>query len=282
MPILAPMQQHIDALAADVGYPRDAVAACLARPEQAALPLRALLQRAARGTPLSEAEAAQLFIGVHILAKLRDTQSFLPLMRLLRRPFKEIDDLIGDSVTATLPLIIASVFDGDKEALFEIIADASCDGFLRDAVWRAATYLTFAGKIEREHMRAFILRFDAERLAPKGDMAWVGWLGAIAYLGFGDIAASIGAIWIDQRLPPEVITRRHFDADLAAALRAPHDASRFSPDMGMIEDIEKSLSWADWDGPPAPIVNAMRNVGRNDPCPCGSGRKAKKCCLAPA
>ncbi|MBN8944495.1 MAG: SEC-C domain-containing protein [Rhizobiales bacterium] len=23
----------------------------------------------------------------------------------------------------------------------------------------------------------------------------------------------------------------------------------------------------------------MRHVGRNDPCPCGSGKKAKKCCL---
>ena len=282
MTILAPIQQHIDALSAGVGYPRDAVAACLARPEQATRPLRALLQRAARGTPSSEAEAAQLFLGLHILAKLRDTQTFLPLMRLLRRPFKEVDDLIGDGVTTTLPLIIASVFDGDEEALFEIIADASFDGLMRDAVWRAATYLTFAGEIERERTRAFILRFDAERLAPKGDMAWVGWLGAIAYLGFGDIAASIGAIWIDQRLPPEAMTRRRFDADLAAALRTPDDANRFSPDMGMIDDIEVALSWADWDGPPAPIVNAMRNVGRNDACPCGSGRKAKKCCLAPA
>lgn len=28
----------------------------------------------------------------------------------------------------------------------------------------------------------------------------------------------------------------------------------------------------------APIVNPMRNVGRNDPCPCG--KKAKRCCLA--
>jgi uncharacterized protein YchJ len=27
-------------------------------------------------------------------------------------------------------------------------------------------------------------------------------------------------------------------------------------------------------------VNPHRNVGRNDPCPCGSGRKFKKCCLA--
>lgn len=29
-------------------------------------------------------------------------------------------------------------------------------------------------------------------------------------------------------------------------------------------------------GPP-PIVNAPK-VGRNDPCPCGSGKKFKKCC----
>ena len=29
-----------------------------------------------------------------------------------------------------------------------------------------------------------------------------------------------------------------------------------------------------------PHVNPLRNVGRNDPCPCGSGKKFKKCCLA--
>ena len=28
-----------------------------------------------------------------------------------------------------------------------------------------------------------------------------------------------------------------------------------------------------------PIHNEGRKVGRNDPCPCGSGKKYKKCCL---
>jgi uncharacterized protein YecA (UPF0149 family) len=27
----------------------------------------------------------------------------------------------------------------------------------------------------------------------------------------------------------------------------------------------------------APARNPVRDVGRNDPCPCGSGRKFKKC-----
>ncbi len=28
----------------------------------------------------------------------------------------------------------------------------------------------------------------------------------------------------------------------------------------------------------APIKHAEHKVGRNDPCPCGSGKKYKKCC----
>ena len=38
-----------------------------------------------------------------------------------------------------------------------------------------------------------------------------------------------------------------------------------------ISDLERALS------PPEPVRAALK-VGRNDPCPCGSGRKFKKCC----
>jgi uncharacterized protein YecA (UPF0149 family) len=29
---------------------------------------------------------------------------------------------------------------------------------------------------------------------------------------------------------------------------------------------------------PTPIQRARKKVGRNEPCPCGSGRKFKRCC----
>jgi preprotein translocase subunit SecA len=29
---------------------------------------------------------------------------------------------------------------------------------------------------------------------------------------------------------------------------------------------------------PQPIRHTGREIGRNDPCPCGSGKKYKKCC----
>ena len=30
--------------------------------------------------------------------------------------------------------------------------------------------------------------------------------------------------------------------------------------------------------PPSPIVRITPKIGRNEPCPCESGRKYKKCC----
>ncbi len=40
-----------------------------------------------------------------------------------------------------------------------------------------------------------------------------------------------------------------------------------------ITDVERLLN------PPQPYL-AEETVGRNDPCPCGSGKKFKKCCRA--
>jgi hypothetical protein len=92
---------------------------------------------------------------------------------------------------------------------------------------------------------------------------------------------------------------RHFEEDLAAAERAPSDPARLKEArMGYIDDVLEALEWNDYDGETKddgaednedwgdrdlalaePAVNPFRHVGRNDPCPCGSGKKAKKCCL---
>ena len=47
----------------------------------------------------------------------------------------------------------------------------------------------------------------------------------------------------------------------------------FEPDKPEdISDLEKMLN------PPKPVITDK--IGRNDPCPCGSGKKYKKCCGA--
>jgi preprotein translocase subunit SecA len=44
-------------------------------------------------------------------------------------------------------------------------------------------------------------------------------------------------------------------------------------------DYDEALANSQDDRPPAqqPVRNLMPKVGRNDPCPCGSGKKYKQC-----
>lgn len=49
------------------------------------------------------------------------------------------------------------------------------------------------------------------------------------------------------------------------------------------EFVKSGDTWYFYDGNPPKPVQVVRQgpkIGRNDPCPCGSGRKSKKCCDA--
>ena len=93
--------------------------------------MRAPLERAADGASLSDNEGLLLFRGIHILGAAPDSQACQPLLRLLRLPFQDLDDLLGDAVAESMAKIVAGVFDGDTDALFALMIDSSIDGFIR-------------------------------------------------------------------------------------------------------------------------------------------------------
>ena len=297
-PDLGPIEDYLHAVATKRKLPDFAVGMCTLRFEEAAPKLRAVLLRAADGKELSDDEGLLLFRGVHILGGARDREACQPLLRLLRRPFDEVNALLGDTVIESLANIVIGVFDDDIDALFALIIDRSIDGFIRDALFGAGTFLAWEGRIQRDRYREFLVRFYEERSAEDGDQAWAGWLQAIALLGLRDLVPLVDSARRKDRIPEEWIGGAEFDEDLAESERAPDDIDRFTQNnLGYIEDVLVSLDWTrggedvfDEDGeeapwtdfayPKEPVRNPWRHVGRNDPCPCGSGKKAKKCCLA--
>lgn len=48
--------------------------------------------------------------------------------------------------------------------------------------------------------------------------------------------------------------------------------------LDSFEEQESCCSDTSCCPPQEPLVRASPKVGRNDPCPCDSGRKFKKCC----
>ena len=104
----------------------------------------------------------------------------------------------------------------------------------------------------------------------------------------------------DGLIDPGDFSLEDFDRDVALARDDPDGLAGFRNErICPLDDAIGTLeSWRRGDGedvdemtfdeeaelvqfdPGAPYVNPFRDVGRNDPCPCGSGRKYKKCCLA--
>jgi uncharacterized protein len=297
-PDLGPIEDYLHAVATEPKLPDFAVGICTVRIEEAAPKLRAVLLRAADGEVLSDDESLLLLRGLHILGGGRDRESCRPLLRLLRRPFDEVNALLGDTVIESLANIVTGVFDDDSEALFALIIDSSIDGFIREALFGAATFLAWERRIQRDRFREFLVRFYEERPADDGDRAWAGWITAISLLGLRDLVPLADNAFRESRIPEEWTDRRQFDDDIAVAEYAPDDIDRFTQyNLGYIEDVLVSLDWTrgaedvfDEDGeeapwtdfayPSEPVRNPWRKVGRNDPCPCGSGKKFKKCCLA--
>ncbi len=310
----------MDELLADLAagdFPLSPLAHCMGHFAAIAPRLRHLLEWCAAGDALTEAEEAQVFYGLHILAAGRDARSCRPLLRLLRRAPDDLDALLGDALSETLPRILIGLFDGDARSYFDLATDQAVDGQVRDGALGALAFLTWEGRIGREQTIHFLDRFDRERHGGTSAAVWSGWHRAVALLGLRGLAPQVEAAHRDGRLADDLDDG--FWSILRRAEAAPHDASRFTEHkLGYIRDLVAALEWVadnrlallrdqaipenntgfspddiyddfdddfddDLDGftdvTAPPVANPWRQIGRNAPCPCGSGKKAKKCCL---
>jgi uncharacterized protein YecA (UPF0149 family) len=152
-------------------------------------------------------------------------------------------------------------------------------------------------------MTQFLERFSQQRLADDSDYTWADWAEAIALLGLTSLAPLVEEEWRKNDVLQDFLELKEFKGELAKAVSAPGDRAQLETySLGYIEDAVGELEWTrelgekddadeideDEDNPlwdpdediSQPFHNPMRHVGRNDPCPCGSGKKAKRCCLA--
>ncbi|WP_342104975.1 DUF1186 domain-containing protein [Methylobacterium sp. SI9] len=246
---------------------------------EATLPL---LEAAADERALTPEEANLLFWGLHVMAQARDARALAPLLRLLRQDEESLDAVLGDALTATLAKVLASLFDGDPQPLFRLILDSTVDDFARMALLCACTFLTLEGRIDRAATHDLLVRFDDAKAAVEEAPAWTGWEETIAHLGFRDLAPRVAAARADGRITDAVSDADWFKEALLKAETKPHDRDRLGPyQYGYLDDAVEALDWTA-EGAGEPQRNPFKDVGRNDPCPCGSGKKFKKCCLGKA
>jgi len=249
----------------------------------------------------SELESdGSLLIIFHLLGEWRERSAYRTLARFLRSDPDRLESAIGDATTETAHKIMAAVFDGDPAPIYNIILDASADEYVRSAMCETLAMLAVDGRLDREEAASF-LRDCWISLQPRdGCFVWHGWQSAIARLGLVELRDVVKEAFDRRIVDPRWLHYQHFEHDLALALLSPtdpwgNDRDNFAPFGGTVDELSTWYCFTEEcrrarerarNAPPLPLfpprepaTNPLRGIGRNDPCPCGSGKKYKKCCL---
>ena len=288
----------LDDLTLDGRLPLDAISA--ARAERASL--LPLFMQAIEQYPATEDDDDSardaLFLIFHLLGEWREKSAYRPLARLLRRPADEIEAILGDATTETSHRVMAAVFDGDPKPLYDVILDPEADEFIRSRMFDVLAMVTVRGELFWAEAARFLLACYSDIKPQDECYVWEGWQGAIALLGLVEMKSLVERAFRRGYISPDWLSFENFEEDLQRAIEHPAAPWRHEREFSLFGDtIEELSSWAafrpkdeksmkhtaggrpgQW-SPNAPAVNRFKGVGRNDPCPCGSGKKFKKCCL---
>jgi hypothetical protein len=248
--------------------------------------------------PAAPSKSTPLFFIFHLLGEWREKAAYRPLARLLRLPRSEVDQIFGDGITTTSHRVIASVFDGDPQPLYDIILDPNAEQFIRSRMCEALAMVTLRGGLDRTLAGRFLRDAFIEMQPQAQCYVWVGWQSAIAMLGMSDLKSLVKKTFDRGLVDSHVLGFDHFEQDLRWAIEHPgepwrledHEYTLFGDTVDELsgwycfteqysEDRERWRRQAEASARNQRLENPFKNVGRNDPCPCGSGKKFKKCCL---
>jgi hypothetical protein len=240
-----------------------------------------------------------LFFIFHLLGSWREKSAYRPLTRLLRCSRNQIDGVLGDGITSTSHRVMAAVFDGDPQPLYDVILDPAADEYVRSRMCEALAMVTLRGEMPREEAKRFLFTCYSD-LKPEHDcFVWNGWQSAIAMLGLDELKSFVEHAFARGSVDSSWLGLEHFEQDLKYAIEhqgsLPYTEDREYTLFGdTVEELSKWYGFspqyekdkkrrtraaAERQLSSRSVIPIFSKVGRNDPCPCGSGKKFKKCCL---
>lgn len=264
--------------------------------QQAAEITPALLQALARAAhdpqPLLEDHEYQLHIyAIYLLARFRERAAYADLVKLFNLPDEQTLDLTGDVLIEDGPLLLASVCDGDLGPIKTIIENEAAVPLLRTSAIAALPLLYMWGERTREEIIAYYRSLFAGGLPKPGETTvWAALVTCCGHMQAQELAGEVRRAYADGLILADALPHGEIEAALMGA--RPQMVERFIRRYRPIEDTAAAVSWwrcfkmrpdssakAPAEAAAVPRENpyANQHIGRNDPCPCGSGRKYKKC-----
>ena len=235
---------------------------------------------------------------LYLLAQFREQRAYPYIVKMFSAPGETSYDLVGGTVTEGLKKILASVYDGNPAPLRGLIENEEANEYVRDAAINAILVLERTGQMPRSEAVEYFRNLFRGRLQRTPSFVWNGLTCAVADLPAPELLAEVRQAYAEGLVDESVADLEGIEQDMAAPKPGRREGyglvtdvigemehwACFHPDhSGSTEPIEPEIPLP----PPAPAPTTYvapkpyvsePKIGRNDPCPCGSGKKYKKCC----
>lgn len=303
---------------ADV-LPEKAIEAARRHKDEITPRLIELLERAAQAAQRDEeVKTHGHFFALFLLAEFRARAALPAVVQVLSLPGELPDDLFGDAISESVPRILAALAGAERlDTVLGLLDNPQADENVRWAAANAVVTMVAAGLLPRDQA-VELLRQRLRRAIDEDDVAIITPLVLVLTDLYPEEAeAEIREAFTKELVEEFMIDEGSIDEVLREGRAATLDELRARPTF--IEDTVAELEdWAwfneldvpdrvggieedgdggddgepldepddpedfsePWSPPPQPLRRETARVGRNDPCPCGSGKKFKRCCGA--
>jgi len=309
------LMQHL-AATPPYRFPREVLNEMVARLDEMRPALLAELERFVAAPESFDGDSTDwmtLTFAAYLLAQARETRAFKPLVALLSQSHYHVrllwDEMIAD---CSMGCILASVYDGDEAVLRGLIENPGIEESVRGTTAiHCLETLVLVGRISRDDLETYYGELLESKLEKSPALVWDAVSASIGNFGFVRLLPAVEKAFAEGICDPAYSC---FE-DIATSAKLAGFSDNFSGSgLHLIDDvITETESWACFDPdydhenqdaecsesepweipeyfsdqpltayrPPvlvSPHVRESPKIGRNDPCPCGSGKKYKKCC----
>jgi len=272
-------------------FPREALEIIIANKEEAIPYLRNAVEKAMEEKYNLEEQYQLHFYALYLLGEFQDREFFPKLMEFASLPEDELDYLIGDAITEGLKDILYNTYDGNTELLKNTASKSCVNEYVRSGLLDVMGQLYLDGSLDEKDWKTYIKQgvYSGEEYS----YFYNGLADVICQCHFFDMLPEIRYM-LDNCLMDEMVLGKYDScvdyifryreidnvfctSPIDTIGRLEHwamfqDESEKAADVNRIRDIDKFLK-------KETKRKSSHKVGRNDPCPCGSGKKYKFCCL---
>lgn len=279
-------------------FPKDQLQQIIERKDEAIPFLVEIVEEVVNHPDDYDEKRIDLIYALYLLSQFRVKELFPLLVKILYLPDDKLDLLLGDALTEGTSRMLATVYNGDIQTLQQLIENTELDEYARGQGLSALVILALKGQIKRERVVKYLESLLTEKLSDEHYYFNAHIVSCCTDLYPQETYDSIKRVYAKGCVDTMVIGLKDVERVLQSTQEKTLNKYRNNPHFQFIKDSVAEMEW--WacfekDGKKEQFLweeiekstyhlessnqpIKVDKIGRNDPCPCGSGRKYKKCC----